>query len=264
MSRAVERPELSAILTVSGEGIMVGVTLHSFLDAVAEAEAAGLSVEKVLVMDRASEATLAALADCLEPDWRRLELELGDQGAVRNAAVAFSTGAYVAFLDGDDLWSFNWLTAAMAVAREAPRLIVHPRYNWMFGGSNNLFVKIDQTDPDFDPAFLRYGNYWDALCLAPREAYEEHPFGVRDLRLGYAYEDWHWNCETLHAGWVHRVAPETIHFKRRRAHSQTLKASARAALMRPTPLLRLDWTPPGSPKPAKRKPAASRKKTAKA
>lgn len=254
-------PDISAILTASAEGAMVGVTLHSYLDAISVAESAGLTVEKILVIDRGSEATFAALEECQPPSWRRLELDLGDQGGARNSAVALAGGRWIAFLDGDDLWSFNWLTAAMEIAAADERAIVHPQYNWMFGASNNLFVKVDQTQTEFDPLFLRYGNYWDALCFAPRAAYEQHPFGVRDLRRGYAYEDWHWNCETLDAGWVHRVAPETIHFKRRRAGSQTLNASARSALMRPTPLLSVGWTPPAGPSTPRNKGRTARSRT---
>ena len=104
-----------------------------------------------------------------------------------------------------------------------------------------MLIKIDQSDPLFDIEFLRFGNYWDSLCLAPQEAYAEFPFCKRDIQNGFAYEDWHWNCETLVAGFVHRVALGTIHFNRRRQWSQTIEASTRRSLIRKTPILSYDW-----------------------
>ncbi len=236
--------DISAILTAHHEGALAGMSLHSLLDAVARAEESGLKCEILIVLDRPDAPTAEMFAEAESRGWRVHEVDFGDQGKTRNHAVTLSKGRYIAFLDGDDLWSENWLVEAYRMCETDPgRIIAHPEVDWFFQENNNLFFHVDQTDPAFDPSVLRFVNCWDALCMAPREAHERFPYCDRDIDTGFAFEDWQWNCETLEAGYVHRVVPDTIHFKRRRKNSQTMKASARKALVRRTALFSYDWTP---------------------
>jgi len=229
--------DISLVLVAHHEGILAGISLRSLLEAADRANREGITTEVLIVLDRANDATRAVFDDAALHGWCVEETDFGDQGKVRNHAIGLTSGAYIAFLDGDDLWSENWLVSAYDLCRQDPgRIIAHPEFDWFFQGNNNLLAHIDQTSPHFDPSFLRIANYWDALCLAPRAAYEAHLFADRDIDGGFAFEDWQWNCETFESGFVHRVAERTIHFKRRRPGSQTLKSSARKALMRPTAL----------------------------
>ncbi len=236
-------PEITCVITAHDEGALAGISLRSFLDATAEAEQAGLRCEKLAVLDRPGDPTRAVFAGADAHDLRVIETDFGDQGRARNAAVEQARGSYVAFLDGDDLWSLNWLVAAHRLCHERPgRVIAHPEFNWFFDQQASLLIKPDERDPGFSASdFLRLNNCWDALCLAPLSAYRDHPFCKRDVRAGFAYEDWHWNCETLAAGYHHRVAQGTIIFKRRREGSRTIEASSKKTLIRPTPLLAYDW-----------------------
>jgi len=225
--------DISAILTAHREGPLAGISFRSLLAAVHRAEATGISTEILVVLDRPDEATQMVFADAEAEGWAITTTDLADQGMVRNHAVEQCRGRYLAFLDGDDLWSENWLVAGFQMCESDPgRVIAHPEVNWFFGVNNNLFFHVDQTEPQFDPHFLRVGNYWDALCVAPREAYSEHPFAERAVADGFAYEDWHWNLETLDAAVVHRVVPDTLHFQRRRAGSQTMLASGSKCMPR--------------------------------
>ena len=229
--------DISLVLVAHHEGILAGISLRSLLEASDLANRDGIKTEVLVVLDRPNAATRAVFEDAPLHGWRVEETDYGDQGRVRNFAVGLTSGSYIAFLDGDDLWSENWLVSAHALCQQQPgRVIAHPEFDWFFQNNNNLLVHVDQTSEHFKPAFLRIANYWDALCLAPRSAYEDLPFRDRDIDGGFAFEDWQWNCETFESGFIHRVAERTIHFKRRRDGSQTLRASARKALMRPTAL----------------------------
>jgi hypothetical protein len=238
-------PDISAVLNVHREGALAAATLRSYRDCVAEAQRAGLTVETIAVLDRTDEATRAIFADFAARGGTVVETDFGDQGLARNEGAARAHGTAVAFLDGDDLWSLNWLAEAWRLfAAAGPKTIVHPEFDLFFGTSRDILVNVDQTDPSFDPEFLRYGNYWDALCLAARDTFLSVPYAARDLRAGFAYEDWHWNCETIAAGLTHRVALGTIHFKRHRPQSQTVEARSQRALARPTALFYYDYEPP--------------------
>lgn len=235
--------DITAVITAHAEGTLAGLSLRSLIEAVDQARAAGLSVECLAVLDNPDPATVEAVADAAPPDCRVERVSRADQGRVRNDAVGFAGGEYVAFLDGDDLWSSNWLTDAYAVCgADAGRVIAHPEVNWFFGDATNLHFLPDQADPDFDAfAYTRVANPWDALCLAPAAAYHEVPFASRAIADGIAYEDWHWNMDTLVAGYRHRVVPETIHFKRRRGGSQFAQANANRSLTPPSPMLDYTW-----------------------
>lgn len=237
-----DRPDITAIITAHLEGPLAGLSFRSLLDAVGVARAAGVAVEVLVVLDQPDAVTLEAFSEAEQLGCRVVQVSYGDQGPVRNEAATLARGRYVAFLDADDLWSENWLRDAFRLCESDPgRVVAHPEVNWFFEGTDYIHFLADQTRPGFDPAYLRVANYWDTLCLAPAAAYLDAPFHTRDLAGGFAYEDWHWNMETLAAGFVHRVAPETIHFKRRRAGSQTVEASANRSLTRPSRFLDYAW-----------------------
>jgi glycosyltransferase involved in cell wall biosynthesis len=237
---AAPSPAITTILTGHNEGPLIGLTFRSMLDAVAAAREAGIAVEMLVVLDKPDAATLEALSEAEQHGCRveQVSFPASDHAGVRNHAVELAQGEYVAFLDGDDLWTENWLVDAYAMCRTDPgRVIAHPEADWIFDNGSNLWFLLDQTDPAFDPAYLRVFNYWDVLCLAPRAAYLDHPREPRAIEAGFAYEDWHWNLKTLGAGYVHRVVPETIHFKRRRRTSQLTVAIGNRSLTPDHPLL---------------------------
>ena len=241
MTEDAREPDITAILIAHAEGSLADISFRSMLAAVRVAAEAGLGVEMLVVLDDPDEATREVLANVDTHGARLLELSHGDQALVRNHGVRESCGRFIAFLDGDDLWTENWLVAAHALCAAEARTIAHPYADWVFGERRSLSFPPDQTDPQFDSATLRVTNAWDALCLAPREAYLDHPFQERALDQGYAFEDWLWNLETVRAGYVHRVVPDTIHFKRSRSGSQFRRATANQSTTRPTPFHDYAW-----------------------
>jgi glycosyltransferase involved in cell wall biosynthesis len=241
MAEDVRQPDITAILTAHAEGTMVRVSFRSMLAAVRLATEAGLDVEMLVVLDKPDEATREMLAEVDTHGARLLEVSYGDQAPVRNHAVRESHGRFIAFLDGDDLWTENWLVEAHALCAAEPQTIAHPYADWVFGEHRSLSFPPDQNDPQFDPATLRVTNAWDALCLAPRDAYLDHPFQARALAQGYAFEDWLWNLDTVRAGYVHRVVRDTIHFKRSRSGSQFRQATGNKSTTRPTPYHDYAW-----------------------
>ncbi len=233
--------DITTILTAHREGRLAVATLRSVRRAVDRARAEGLTVQEIYVLDRADDVTrsvIGAAATQAGADALLLETELGDQGAARNHAIGHARGARTAFQDGDDLWTSDWLARAWAFLDQAgPDVVAHPAFNYFFEGQATLFRHADQDGPEFRPDGLRLFNYWDALAMCDTELYRRFPFPARDIVNGWAYEDWAWNCLTVDAGIRHKVVPDTVLFKRRRAGSQTMTASGSRARMRRNPMM---------------------------
>lgn len=213
--------DISVVLTGHREGVLAGVTAHSARNAIAAAAAAGLTVEIVLVLDRASPATEAVFEKAFEElPLQVLRTDEGDPGQARNQGVLAARGVFACFLDGDDLWSENWLTEAYGLVMSRPEAVAHSACNMVFGNERSLWWHIDSEGAFFDPDYLSWANYWDAMSFARTELYRSFPFRKNDLKLGFGHEDWHWNAVTIDAGHPHKPVPGTMHFKRRRTGSQ--------------------------------------------
>jgi len=213
----VSVPDISAVLIARDEGPRIGISLHSLLDAARSARAAGLDVEQLVVLAAASTGTRDALAEAESHGVRLLTVDETDPGAVRNAAVAAATGEYVALLDGDAVWSENWLSDAHALcATEPGRLIAHPEIHWFYEQGRELYFPPDQDAPGFDPAVLRFGNCWDSNAMAVAAVYRDVPFPELGEQAVPGQLDWDWSTATLAAGFRHRVVPGTVNFRRRR------------------------------------------------
>lgn len=240
----MSKVDITAALTAHAEGVLLGPSLASFEQSIETARQAGLSVEGLIVLDRPNAATRLQFGGG-DSRYRFIETDEGDPGQARNAAVRAARGEFVSFLDGDDLWSRNWLINAHEVCAAEPlTAVAHSEINIIFGRERLMFWHIDSRGKMFDPDFLRFNNYWDAMCFASREILERHPFKANDLSSGFAHEDWHWNCETISAGIAHRPAKGTVHFKRRREGSQIMKSRGAKSIPWVTPLASYAWVEP--------------------
>src|SRR5262249_23805249 len=143
-----------------------------------------------------------------------------------------STGRWIAILDADDLVSENWFLAAARRLAMGDKVIVHPELNWLFDAAISVLVKPDQDGPMFAPHYFSLVNYYDALCIGPREAWVDHPSPPRAIKDGFAFEDWQWAIETMVSGFLHVVEKDTIVFKRRRDTSQTYESKNNFASIR--------------------------------
>ena len=228
---------ITSIIIVSDEGSIARATIESALAAAAYAGLRGLEVRTIVVADRPTSETVAAL-EPYEPLLKIIEIDAGDLGVGRNHAVSMADGEFVAFLDGDDLWTKRWLWEAYRVAAGDgnERVIVHPQYNVIFGGGeDHIYEHISSRDPSFDARYLIFSNYWLSLSFSRTTTYLSHPYSRNRLSAGFGYEDWKWNCDTIRAGYEHIVAPGTYHLIRRRHRSLRQRSNLAHCLMTPSP-----------------------------
>lgn len=76
-----------------------------------------VALEVVVVDDASTDGTSQLLAEEFDPRLRMLrQPSRGGVAAARNEAIATARGAWLAFLDDDDLWAPTWLCTALDVA----------------------------------------------------------------------------------------------------------------------------------------------------
>jgi glycosyltransferase involved in cell wall biosynthesis len=232
--------QITAILNVHNEGILAHASLLSVLAAKRVAEAKGISVEVLVTADCPSETTRAYLSTAMGLGAQVLEVSVHDLGLARNAAVAASSSRFVSFIDGDDLWSRNWLVTAHKMVENSPGTIWHPEANLYFGAGAAAFWMLHHEMDDFAGDWVSLGlrNHWTSLCFAAREILLKIPYRAVDLKAGLGYEDWSWNAEIVARGYLHGVVAGTVHFIRMRHNSLVRQTAAANALMTPTTLFR--------------------------
>lgn len=237
-------PDATLVLTAHSETVVSGPTMRSADIAVAAARAEGFTVQCVIALDAVSPATLRYFTQSRFDHWERWSFDEKELGRVRNAAISRSQGRFIAFLDADDLFSENWLAEGLIrlerAERDGERVIAHPELNVLFDGTDSIMRKLDQDSPLFSPHLFYVRNYYDSLCLAPREAHLKSPYSTRDIPNGVAFQDWQFAIETMDAGWKHVVVPDTIIFKRRRDQSLVRESSNRRAIVRALPAMAID------------------------
>lgn len=236
--------DLTLIVTAHSETAVAGPTMRSADLAIEAARARGYTVQPIIALDKATEATTAYFTQPRFDHWERRTLQIGDLGPVRNALVPETDGAYIAFLDADDMFSENWLAEALDVvkagAERGEGLIASPELEVLFDRNVASVRNLEQDSPLFTPYFLYLRGYYDSLCVTPREAHLSVPYSHRDIPNGLAYQDFQFAIETMSRGWKHVIVKDTIIFKRRRDTSLVVESSARRAIVRSLPEMAID------------------------
>ena len=236
--------DLTLVVTAHDETAVAGPTMRSADLAVEAARRRGYSVQPIIALDAATAETTAYFHQPRFDHWERHTMHEGDLGRVRNALLPDTDGEFIAFLDADDLFSENWLAAGLAVLRagqeHGERLIAHPELNVLFDRNAAVTRNVDQDSPLFSPHYFYVRNYYDSLCLSPREAHLAAPYTPRDIPHGLSFQDWQFSIESMAAGWEHVLVRDTIIFKRRRDASLGQESSNRRSIVRKLPAMAID------------------------
>lgn len=219
-----KKPHITVILTGHREGWMIYNTIVSMKQAKQNAENNGLSVEVIIILDKHDSLTDEFIKTNSSSDIQVEHISSGDVAVARNHAVSIANGEFIAILDGDDLWSNNWLSAAYNAASKTNDLIIwHPEVNVFFGEEHKLFFHRDSADKEFNSRHLIARNYWTALSFGRISIYKKFPYPFDDTANGFAFEDWQWNIETYRHGILHMVVPQTTHFIRSKKNESRAK-----------------------------------------
>ena len=182
-----------------------------------------IDLEVIVVDDGSTEDIGRTVHELGDPRVRLLRHQTPQGVSVaRNHGVAKAQGRWIAFLDDDDLWAPNKLTAQIdAAAREDARWVYAgavnvtedlrllggappadpdevvealPRTNLVPGGCSSVMVRRDLLPPDpFDPSLGTCAD-WDLWIRLSRLA---RPIGVTQPLVGYRVHDNNMSMDTL-------------------------------------------------------------------
>jgi glycosyltransferase involved in cell wall biosynthesis len=239
------RIDISVCVTFHREGVLALPTIASMQSAVELCQTNGYNVEVIAALDSADRSTKDIIDFKKHLFSRVIVGEFGGPAQARNELVQDSNSEYIAILDGDDVWSSNWLSSSMKISESNPGFgerIWHPEHVYFFyeedfdhhsntdtpsSLSKSHFVHYSSsTVEEFDPKCLAFANPWSSLAISSRSLLLANPFMENLPLTGSGIEDWGFNWNTVHQGIVHDVVPKTLHMVRVKRHnSENLKNS---------------------------------------
>lgn len=217
-------PEITLSIHGHAEGALLIHSLRSAEAACRFAEERGLDVELLILLDSPTAETVAVAKQHRYAKTRMETVDHRDLGLSRNSAVSLSTSKYIAFLDGDDLISTNWLAAAhdYYTTLDGDQYVLHTEVMVGVHDENWVRFQIESDQQEFNPFELTQNWFYCNNSFAPRSIYQKLPFhrSQRDRFLGG--EDWKWSADSLIEGLVHHYVPQTAYYYRRQQTRSSL------------------------------------------
>lgn len=213
--------DISVVFTFHNEGMVIYKTFLALGRMLKRLDANNVSYEIIAHIDNGDEKTEKYISNL----GKRFNIKVyrnsfGEPSQSRNYAAAKATGKYVCLMDGDDLFSENWLIDAYNIQEKSQEdIILHPEYNITFGLDEQprMWRMKDSFDLETDLIILFGRNRWCSGTFLKRSVAKKCLY---EKTIGcYGFEDWHYNCETRYKGIKHNIVPDSILFYRVRKGS---------------------------------------------
>ena len=203
---------ITVVLTSQNQGRLLNPSVRSVEAAIQRAESElAIDVEWIITTDSLSPETEEYFNCHLPTRVRKLIVLNGNTAAVINQAVKEATGQFVAIVGGHDLVSSNWLSKSYreCTSRSA-NVVYHPGMVVAFGDRQFVFITPDQEHPDFSTDLLFSRNLWPGISFALRDIFLVHPFVQPDKASGFGHIYWHWVCDSVAGGVLHKAMKDTF------------------------------------------------------
>ena len=184
-------------------------------DAVASVLAQRHDPIEIIVVDDGSSDGTHALAERLGPPVRAISQRNAGPGAARNRGVEAAEGAWLAFLDADDLWMPGKIARQLAVLADAPEETA------VFGHVQQ-FTEREGKAIDLDAPSR--GEHVGTMMIA-RKTFDRVGTFRTDLRLG-EFLDWHLRATA--AGVRMKMLPDVLLRRRVHGENHTIRVRAHA------------------------------------
>ena len=209
---------VSVVITFHKEGLIAHKTMRNVADLTSKLTEQGITYEVILHLDRGDSATKDVLSKiACNQRYRLYENTFGDPSLARNFALSQANGQYIALIDGDDIFSTNWLIDGYRIleSRQQEKLILHAETDITFGPdetSPRLWRMQNSKSIEQDLLTLFTRNCWISGTFGRSKVIKAIPY--RRATDGFGYEDWTYNIETRGSGIRHEVVPGSLHFYR--------------------------------------------------
>lgn len=163
----------------------------------------------------------------------------GDASASRNFLIENTSSKYTLFIDGDDLFTENFISVAYKTAQKFNKpCIVSSEDIVKFDKSIDPYIfRVESTvnKPGIKSALFEM-NLYISQNLVTTEIFKNCQY---EPNMGnYGFEDWHWNTKAIDKGYEFLVAVDTVFFYRQKPDNKSLlkKNVNTDTVIRPTPL----------------------------
>lgn len=217
---SVLKPEkniaISFLINAHREGAVLIPAIRSAKAAAEICKKQNISVEIILVGDNVDILTEKVISQNIATFDICDFVTYGNLGDSRRHGISLSSGEFLCFLDGDDVWQDTWPASAYLYALSTQYLntIYHTEVFAGFGSVNFFRLQIRTTDAIFHPLHLSTTWHFCNNLFAHRSIFVRIPIESYNHDEGYGSEDWHWSCETLAHGLARDYVPETVYFYR--------------------------------------------------
>lgn len=219
---------VSVNITAHCEGDYLYRTLQSILRTVVHAKSKkDISIEINIGLDNADSLTTQIATDFAvnnkDIPIHIYNVKYGDLALHRNFLITKSKGEYIAFCDGDDLLSENYISEALKVSRGHKPAVYSVGWCVLFDDINPI-KEVRRILPSDDPRFVPTNSYEYVAFLSQlfvhRDIYETYPY--KPLGENYRSEDWNWYLTVLVAGYTFYTLPKALFCYRIKTQTESL------------------------------------------
>ncbi len=216
----VKGKKLSCIITFHNEGIYAHKTLLSVANCYKHANQNGILVDLICILDSADKETTRIVSNFFKNKNIKVLLKkvsFSDPCKSRNYGASISKSEFIAFFDGDDLFSENLITSGLMAIIKNKRLIAHPEIIFRFteDGRFSWYWQFNQSSMFFSKKSLFTHNLWNTCCISRRDIFLACPYRTQRPDVnGFGYDDWSFNIDTIQQGFEHIVIKDTVRFER--------------------------------------------------
>ena len=236
----MKRIKISVVITAHREQHCLWMSLKSIFLMVQALSSEQISSELILVADDVDKET-KNIIDCAKDQITSvIYCNNKDPALSRNTGINEAKGELVAVLDGDDLYSKNWLVDSYSFFKKSKnkKICLHPQYNLVFRDFDMRFCDdiywwkhIDQDSGQFSSINMMISNHWQANCIFPKSMIDKVSYVPTIHDKGIGYEDWAFNCDVISAGYIHKTVPGTSHLLRIKSCGSRNQAATDQALV---------------------------------
>lgn len=232
--------EVTINVTAHNEGTYLQKTLRSVHACVNYARHRGLeNIEVNLHLDNPDTLTASIAQEFLTkiPNFSVYRNSFGDLSISRNHLIDMSSGKYIVFVDGDDLFFENFVYEAFLQAEDASAPQVYSAH-YVASFAENVNPVLLEMESTTDNPYRKTTIFEDNPYISQNLVHSEIYRNVRYVSTGddYGFEDWHWNTRVIAAGYDFQIVPGTIHFYRRKPGAASMLNRQAGAAILPTTL----------------------------